>query len=118
MPSNEQINYIDIETKDDVDSYFDEYRGSGIADILKKQIDKQVSISIDLAFSSLGNFLELLIEHHRSKHPSSEIKDHYLYNEIRVLIETLIKNPEYNEYKDYLQTKTDALAETINRHKA
>ncbi len=117
MPTNDQISFIDVETEADIDVYMDAYRGSGIAGILKQQIDTESDISIDLAVSSLGNFLEQLIEHHNSKHPSSEIKDHFIYDQIRTLIEGLIDNPEYNEYKDYLQTKVDALAETIQKHR-
>jgi hypothetical protein len=112
-----EISYVDVNTPNDIGTYIETYRGSGIEKILEDQIEDQCKINIDVAFSALGKFLDQLIEHHRQSHSLIESKDHFIYSEIKNMVEKMIKDPKFDEYENYLQTKLDALDNSINQRK-
>lgn len=115
MLDSENTSYADVASTDDIDKYLDIFRGSGIGRILDSQVKQLITTNIDMAFSSLGNFLDYLISHHKNQNSKTEIKDDVIYEEIKSLVETMIKNPEYDEYKEYLQTKVDELNAAIKK---
>jgi len=105
----DNISFQDVQSIDDMESFLDEYRGSGIGDILKRQF-LEISEQDDAhAFSALGNFLDLLIHYHKNESVSKEIKDDYMYIEIRDLLAEMKNNPEYLEYADYLDDKIEEM---------
>lgn len=103
--ANTNLNIQDVKTVEDVSAFFDAYRGSGINKIIKQQFTELYDIEDQLGFSHLGNFLDLAMDFHKNMSTNREIRDDYMYNEIESLLAEMSKNPEYNEYSDFLVDK-------------
>ncbi len=107
----EQMNskFTDIVIPDDLGNFLDMYRGSGIAKILQEQFLEVYAQDEQLAFSSLGNFLDILIQYYKEAALNQEIKDEYTYNEIQAMLTKMSKQPEYMEYASFLDDKVNAM---------
>lgn len=102
-------NFKDIVIPEDLGNFLDLYRGSGIAKIIQQQFLEIYAEDEQFAFSTLGNFLDLLMEYHKEAALSQEIKDDYIYNEIQEMLTKMSKQPEYIEYTSFLDDKVNAM---------
>lgn len=106
LMENPNPNIQELKSIEDIRDFLNIYRGSGITTIIKKQFLDLYNLDDQLAFSSLGNFLDLLIKYDKEA-GKQEMKDDYIYHEIRDMLNEMSKKPEYSEYSDYLTDKIE-----------
>lgn len=97
--------FTDVTLPEDLEHFLDMYRGRGLAKILEQQFIELYTQDEQGAVSALGNFLELFIQHHKNAVLQQEIKDDYIYQNIKNMLSSMSKKPEYIEYSSFLEDK-------------
>lgn len=106
------MRYTEVKSSADLSKYLDMYRGRGVSTILINQLGEDMNLDDAHAFSSFGDFLNIAAQYHANSKVGNQITDDVVFNEIKELLNRMVKDPKYSDYHEFLEDKLAELQQS------